>query len=125
MELSGRVPGAWSGSATLASRGSTTADDPGAVGVSAEAAEIDQYALRAQGRVRLSRSGRLLLTSGKSSVKVNLAGVTTATHAFAQIGSLRAGYHISSVVPTTGSFTIYLNKALTSSAYVHWFVLDA
>jgi len=100
-------------------------DDPGAVGVFAEAAATNQYALQAIGRVKFSRSGRVLLGSSKSSVKVTLAAVTSATHVFAQIGSLRPGYYIASVVPTTGSFTVYLNKALTQGTYIHWMVLDA
>jgi hypothetical protein len=106
-------------------QGLTTADDPGAVAVSAESAEINQYALQALGRVKLSLSGRLLVATGKSSVKVTLAGVTTGTHAFAQLGSRRSGTYIIAVVPTAGSFTVYLNRALTSPAYIHWFVLDA
>ncbi|TME82231.1 MAG: hypothetical protein E6I45_06385 [Chloroflexi bacterium] len=106
-------------------QGFTTLDDPGAVGVFAEAAATNQYALQAIGRVKFSRSGRVLLGSSKSSVKVTLAAVTSATHVFAQIGSLRPGYYIASVVPTTGSFTVYLNKALTQGTYIHWMVLDA
>jgi hypothetical protein len=106
-------------------QGLTTSGDTGAVGVSAEAADINQYAFHAIGRVKLSRSGRLLVATGRSSAKVTLAGVTTGTHAFAQLGSRRSGTYIIAVVPTTGSFTVYLNKALTSAAYIHWFVLDA
>jgi hypothetical protein len=105
-------------------QGLTMAADPGAVAVWAEAAETNQYALRAIGKVRFSRSGRLTLASGRSSVKVTLAGVTSGTHVFAQLGSRRTGVYIASVVPTTGSFTVYLNKVLTSAAYIHWFVLD-
>jgi hypothetical protein len=105
-------------------QGLTMADDPGAVGVWAEAAETNQYAFRAIGKVKFSRSGRLLLGSGKSSAKVTLAGVTSGTHVLAQLGSYRPGVQIAAVVPTTGSFTVYLSKALTSNAYVHWVVLD-
>jgi hypothetical protein len=105
-------------------QGLTMADDPGAVAVWAEAAETNQYALRAIGKVRFSRSGRLTLGAGKSSVKVTLAGVSSGTHVLAQLGSHRPGFYIAAVVPTSGSFTVYLNRALTSNAYVHWVVLD-
>jgi hypothetical protein len=97
---------------------------PGAVALWGEAADTDQYALRALGRVKFERSGRALVASGKSSVKITLAAVTSATHVFAQIGSLRPGYYIASVVPTSGSFTVYFNKPLVQGTYVHWFVLD-
>jgi hypothetical protein len=106
-------------------QGLTMAHDPGAVAVWAEAAETNQYALQAIGKVKFSRSGRLLLGPGKISSKVTLAGVTSGTHVLAQLGSHRPGFYIAAVVPTTGSFTVYLNKALTSNTYVHWVVLDA
>jgi hypothetical protein len=105
-------------------QGLTMADDPGAVAVWAEAAETNQYALQAIGKVKLSRSGRLLLGPGKSSSKVTLVGVTSGTHVLAQLGSHRPGFYVSAVVPTTGSFTVYLNRALTSNTYVHWVVFD-
>ena len=67
-------------------QGLTMADDPGAVGVWAEAGPgTNQYAFRAIGKVKFSRSGRLLLGSGKSSAKVTLAGVTSGTHVLAQL----------------------------------------
>jgi hypothetical protein len=106
-------------------QGLTQIDTPGAIALYGEAAETNQYALQAVGRVKFNRSGRVLVGSGKSSVKITLAAVTSGTHVFAQIGSLRPGYYIASVVPTTGSFTVYLNKALTQGTYVHWMVLDA
>ncbi len=109
----------------IAVQGLTTTADPGATAVYGEAADNDQYALQAIGRVRLSRSGRVLAAAGKSSVKVSLAAVSSATHVLAQIGSRRAGYYIESAVPTSGSFTIYLNRALAQDTYIHWVVLDA
>ena len=75
--------------------------------------------------MKFRRSSRILVPAGKTSVKVTLAAVTGATHVFAQIGSNRPGYYIASVVPATGSFTIYFNKVLTGNTFVHWMVLDA
>jgi hypothetical protein len=105
-------------------QGLTQSGFSGSVAVYGEAADTNQYALQAIGRVKFNRSGRTLVGSGKSSVKITLAAVTSATHVFAQIGSLRPGYYIASVVPTSGSFTVYFNKALVQGTYVHWFVLD-
>ncbi len=105
-------------------QGLTTAGDTGAAALFGSVADPGQYALRAAGKVFFSRSGRLLLAAGKTSVKVTLPQVTSATHVFAQIGSLRPGFHIESVVPAPGSFTIRLNKTLVQGAYIHWMVLD-
>jgi hypothetical protein len=38
--------------------------------------------------------------------------------------SNRSGRYVRAVVPTAGSFTIYLNTTVTSSTYVVWFVLN-
>ena len=97
----------------------------GAVGVLASAPSTTQYALYASGKVKLSRSGRGSFSSGRSSLKITLAGVTTSTHVLAQLGTNRAGIYVQSVVPTAGSFTIYLNKTVPGTTYVHWVVLDA
>lgn len=97
----------------------------GSIGVKADATTTAQYALVATGKVKLSRSGRTYVSASASSRKVTLSGVTSSTHVLAQIATNRAGYYVQSVVPTTGSFTIYLNKAVPGTTYVHWVVLDA
>jgi hypothetical protein len=38
--------------------------------------------------------------------------------------SNRASRYVRAVVPTTGSFTIYLNTSVTSATYVAWFVIN-
>ena len=43
---------------------------------------------------------------------------------FAVLHSNRSGRYVRAVVPTTGSFTIYLNTTVTSATYVAWFVLN-
>jgi hypothetical protein len=98
---------------------------PGAIGVVAAAPSTSQYALLASGKVKLSRSGRTYVSSGTSSRKVTLAGVTSATHVMASLGTNRAGVYIQAVVPITGAFTVYLNKTVPGTTYVHWVVLDA
>ena len=81
-------------------------------------------ALDVRGKAKFSRSGRSTIGAGKSSIKVNMVGVTWSSLVFAVVRSNRAGRYVRAVVPTTGSFTIYLNAAVTSSTYVVWFVLN-
>ena len=80
--------------------------------------------LQVVGKVKFSRSGRATIGAGKSSLKVTLAGTTPSSRVFAVLHSNRAGRYVRAVVPTTGSFTVYLNTTVTSSTYVAYFVLD-
>ena len=43
---------------------------------------------------------------------------------FAVLHSNRTGRWVQSVVPTTGSFTIYLNGTVSASTYIAWFVIN-
>ena len=53
-----------------------------------------------------------------------LAGVTTASHVLLTIQQNRAGLYVQSAVPAAGSFTIYLNNAVTADTQVAYFVLN-
>jgi hypothetical protein len=81
-------------------------------------------ALDVRGKAKFSRSGRATIGAGKSSIKVTLAGVSWGSLVFAVLRSNRSGRYVRAVVPTTGSFTIYLNTTVSSSTYVVWFVLN-
>jgi hypothetical protein len=96
----------------------------GAVGVWAYAPTNAQWALRVSGKVNLSRSGRVAMSSGTSYKSVALAGVTTTSKVFAVFSTSESGRWVRAVVPSTNKFTIYLNTTLSSSAVVSWFVLD-
>jgi hypothetical protein len=93
-------------------------------GVLAVGQSATDVALEVQGKVKFSRSGRATLGAGKSSIKVTLAGTTTSSRVFAVLHSNRTGRWVQSVIPTTGSFTIYLNGTVTSSTYIAWFVIN-
>lgn len=81
-------------------------------------------ALDVRGKAKFSRSGRSTIGAGKASIKVNMVGVSWSSLVFAVLRSNRTNRYVRAVVPTTGSFTIYLNSAVTSSTYVVWFVLN-
>ena len=97
----------------------------GASGAGVRAIGSDtRNALVVAGKVQFSRSGRATIGAGKSSVKVSRAGISSSSRVFAVLHSNRAGRYVRAVVPTTGSFTIYLNTTVTSSTYVAWFVIN-
>jgi hypothetical protein len=95
----------------------------GSIGVYAQA-DLPDRALYVDGKAHFSRSGRATVGAGRSSIKVTLAGTSSASRVFAVLHSNRAGRYVRAVVPTTGSFTIYLNTTVTSATYIAWFVLD-
>ena len=99
--------------------GSTTG-----AGVRAFGATTTSVALAVHGKVTFSRSGRVTIAAGKSSIKVTLAGTTTSSRVFAVLHSNRSGRYVRAVVPTTGSFTIYLNTTVTASTFIAWFVIN-
>ncbi len=96
----------------------------GGIAVQAIAATGADVALQVTGKVQFSRSGKSTIGSGRSSLKINLAGVSGNSRVFAVLHSNRSGRYVRAVVPTTGSFTIYLNTTVTSATYVAWFVLN-
>jgi hypothetical protein len=84
----------------------------------------NDIALDVRGKALFSRSGRATISAGQSTKKINLTGVTWSSLVFAVLRSNRSGRYVRAVVPTTGSFTIYLNTTVTSSTYVVWFVVN-
>ena len=87
-------------------------------------ASTSGLALDVAGKARFSRSKRVTIAAGASSLKVTLAGVTTSSLVLANLQSNRAGFYVQAVVPASGSFTIYLNKATTAATFVAYFVLN-
>jgi len=86
--------------------------------------EGNDIALDVRGKALFSRSGRATIAAGQSTKKINVTGVTWSSLVFAVLRSNRSGRYVRAVVPTTGSFTIYLNTSVTSSTYVVWFVVN-
>jgi hypothetical protein len=98
--------------------------DPGGIGVEAWGGTSTDVALAVFGKVQFSRAGKNTIGTGKSSLKINLAGVTGNSRVFAVLHSNRSGRYVRAVVPTTGSFTIYLNTTVASATFVAWFVIN-
>jgi hypothetical protein len=105
--------------------GSTIAPPPTAgVGVQAAAASTAQVALKVVGKAQFSRSGRTYVSAKGSSRKITMAGVTTSSYIIATLQTRRTGVYVHAVVPAAGSFTIYLNKAVTATTYIGYLVIN-
>jgi hypothetical protein len=94
------------------------------IGVWASSASVTQTALLVQGKIKLSRSGRVSVGSTSSSRKVTMVGVTTSSYVVATMQTNVSGLYVRAVVPTTGSFTIYLSKAPGKTVYVGYVVVN-
>jgi hypothetical protein len=91
-------------------------------------AENGRTALQVNGVAKFNRSGRASIAVGTSSKKITVpGGVSTAAFGIASLQTNRAGYYVQAVVPSasTSTITIYLNKAVTTSAIsVGWIVFS-
>jgi hypothetical protein len=95
-------------------------DVSGGIGVAAISDVASALALRVIGRAEFTRSGKATIAAGKASKSISLAGCTTSTIVFALLASSRGGRWVRAVVPTTGSFTVYLNTTVASNTAVAW-----
>jgi len=91
-------------------------------------AENGRTALQVSGVSKFNRSGRASIAVGASSKKIIVpGGITTAAFGIATIQGNRAGFYVQAVTTATAdsSITVYLNKAVTTSAItVGWIVLS-
>ncbi|MGH2752151.1 MAG: hypothetical protein ACRDK3_14955 [Actinomycetota bacterium] len=95
-------------------------------GVHAESG-VNGNALRVVGKAVFSKSGILTIPSGASSVtKSGVNALTSSSFVLAQLQQNASGRWVRSVVPNVanGSFTIYLNRSVTSDTSVAWFVVN-
>lgn len=84
----------------------------------------NQAGIYATGRVMFpSRSGRVAFAAGVRTKSVSVSMMTSTNYALAVLNTYRSGVYVAAVVPATGKITIYLNKAVTATTYVAWFVL--
>lgn len=106
------------------------AEDFGAIGVLALHAKLGT-ALRVEGKTQFAkRSGRATVVAGRASVDIDLrekGGLSGTPLCFANLMSYRAGVFVTTVrpnYPVAGKARIYLNRTVSSNAYVAWFVLN-
>lgn len=96
------------------------------VALLADPANPDAIALKAQGVTQFKRSGTLTIVAGKSSVQKTGIRVDAGTLVLATLQQNRSGVWIQAAVPnaTGDSFSITLNKAVSSSIKVGWFLVN-
>ena len=90
----------------------------------AAAGDLTATALQVNGKVKLSRSGRKAIGKTATSLKVTMAGVTTASYVVATLQTSVTSCYVRAVVPASGSFTIYLSKAPGKTVYVGYIVVN-
>ena len=83
-------------------------------------AENGGTALKVSGKASFSRSGTLSLASGKSSIAMGVSGLTSGSLVFAVVRSGDGGVWVRKVLPASGKFTIYMNRAVSSPTKVNW-----
>jgi hypothetical protein len=105
-------------------------DHSAGIGVVAEN-DFGGVGLQVSGKAQLlTRSGRAAIAAGRSYVDLDLrskGGLAGTPLCFAILRSYRPGVYVAAVranYPSSGRARIYLNKAVTSTTNVSWFVLD-
>jgi hypothetical protein len=116
-----------------ATLGDNTADGIGVwarsshgIALLADPVNPDAIALRAQGVAQFTRSGKLTVKAGASSVTRTAIRVDPGTLVLAILQQDRPGVYVRSAVPDAAgnSFTIRLNKSVGSDTKVGWFLVN-
>lgn len=97
---------------------------PDGVAVYAHALTTSQTALYVNGKAKFSRSGRVSIGGSASSKSVSKAGVTSSSYVVATLQTNVSGVYVRAVVPSSGAFKIYLNKAAGKTVYVGYLVIN-
>ena len=96
-------------------------------GVGVRATATTGVALAVSGRATFSRSGKVTVPVGVTSIDVTVAGgLTSSAIAFATLQYLRTGVYVVGARPnwpSAGKLRIYLNKSLATATPVAWFVI--
>ena len=87
-----------------------------------------------RGKAKFNRSGRVTVLAGRSSVDIDFRprdlpfhGLEGTPLCFANLMSYRPGVFVTTVrpnYPIAGKMRIYLNRAVSSNAFVAWVVLN-
>jgi hypothetical protein len=96
-------------------------------GIGVRAQAVAGTALQVLGRASFSRSGRLAIAAGRSSVtKTGVTPLTASSLVLAVLQTNRPGIYVRAVVPNVAghSFTVYLNAAVPGTTNVAWFILN-
>lgn len=83
-------------------------------------------ALEVKGRARFSRSGKVIVPSGKDQISVPVPNLDGASLVLATVQERRSGFYVMGAVadPARAAITIYLSRASSRPATVAWFVVN-
>jgi hypothetical protein len=121
------------GFGAAAALGDNTADGIGVwarsahgIALYAEAVSPDATAVSAKGVAKFSRSGKLTVKAGTSSVSKTGIRIDAGTLVLATLQQDRPGVYVRSAVPNAAgdSLTIRLNKSVASDTRVGWFLVN-
>jgi hypothetical protein len=107
----------------LAKAGGNAASFQSHHGTAVAALSDHGVALHCEGRAKFKNSGTVSVPAGQGSVKVTVAGLTSANIVLATIQNPQSGVFIEGAQPGAGSFTITLSKKAPGAVHVGWFVI--
>jgi hypothetical protein len=99
------------------------AEPPNNIGVYARG-DGAALALKVQGKTQFSRSGRSYVAAGQRTRAISVPGLTAYNLVIVTLQTYRSGVYVAAAVPTTGKFTVNLNKAVTGATYFAWFIIN-
>jgi hypothetical protein len=109
--------------AYTAIRALVSPEPPDHIGVNARG-DGTAIGLKVQGKAQFSRSGRTYVSAGHATRAVTYAGVPTSSLVIATLQTYRSGVYIAATVPAAGKFTIYLEKAVSGTTHVAFFIIN-
>ena len=118
--------GVYGGNNSAGGRGVSGSSIAG-TGVHAEAG-VNGFALRVIGRNVFNKSGLLTIPAGATSAtKTGVGPMNSGTLVLAVLQQNVAGRFVRAVVPdvAAGSFTVHLNRSVSSAVTVGWFIVDS
>ena len=94
-------------------------------GVGVHALSKAGVALRVDGKVQFgNRSGKIAGAAGATSVSKTITGVTTSSIVIAVLQKVETGTWVRAAVGSANKITVYFNRALPTSAYVGYLVIN-
>jgi hypothetical protein len=93
-------------------------------GIGVHAVSTSGTALYVNGKVHFSRSGSGTIATGHSSLAVSVPGLTSSSLVIVTLQKVVSGVYVLGVSPTTGHFTVNINKNAPTSMKFAWFVLS-
>jgi hypothetical protein len=93
-------------------------------GIGVRALSTSGTALHVTGKVHFSRAGSTGINKGQQTIAITVPGLSSSSLVLATLQRAAAGLFLEAAVPTTGKFTVILNKPAPIALRVAWFVIN-